>query len=205
MFNKCRFLFLGTFQIEIRMYFYAYPHKNTKSNTNQKKMASIDMSGMSNSISIELALSYRRAFLVKNSFKASEIDDILNLFSLCITFNIFEFEDKFYYKKEILLWVVLYLLFWPTSSLLSKPELRFFLRRYVDDELLIYNSETKLDFLLKGLNSFHPTLPFPHEFEKDGRLIHLDLLIFRKNNKFQTVVYKKPLVSMVYTHQHSGR
>lgn len=47
------------------------------------------------------------------------------------------------------------------TSLLSKPELKFVrYARYVDDEFFIYNSDSELDFLLQGLNSFRPYLKF---------------------------------------------
>lgn len=45
------------------------------------------------------------------------------------------------------------------TSLLSKPKLNFVrCTRYVHDGRLIYNSDSELDFLLKGLNSFNSNL-----------------------------------------------
>jgi len=51
-------------------------------------MACIDIVDMYNSIPIELALTCIRAFLFQNNFTVLQINEILNLISLCITCNI---------------------------------------------------------------------------------------------------------------------
>lgn len=86
------------------------------------------------------------------------------------------------------------------DNLKSKQELKFSrYTRYVDNSLLIFNSDSKLQFLSQGLNCFHPNSKFTHELESAFRLNYLEFWIYRKD-KFQTTIYRNRSA----IHQQSG-
>ena len=60
-----------------------------------------------------------------------------------------------------------------------------FWRRYVDDTLTFVKEES-IAFVLEQLNSYHPNLQFTCELENAGKLSFLDILVIRKNNRFET-------------------
>ena len=78
-----------------------------------------------------------------------------------------------------------------------------FYRRYVDDIFVLSESQEQLEKFKDYLNSKHENINFTSEFEKDGKLPFLDMLIDRNNGKIQTSVYRKPTFTGVYTHFHS--
>ena len=56
---------------------------------------------------------------------------------------------------------------------------------------------TSIQYVINVLNSFHSNIEFTYEEEKDGQIPFLDVLIVRKNDTFETTVYRKP-ANMVY-------
>jgi hypothetical protein len=69
-----------------------------------------------------------------------------------------------------------------------------FYTRYVDDILLIYNTDkTNPDHILKYMNSLHDDLVFTPTLEnKHNSINFLDLLITRKTNSVDINIYRKP-------------
>ncbi|GJQ65487.1 hypothetical protein Trydic_g7592 [Trypoxylus dichotomus] len=53
--------------------------------------------------------------------------------------------------------------------------------RYVDDTFIVWNhGRENLDIFLRHLNNIHPNNQFTTEFEKDGALPFLDVLVYKK-------------------------
>ena len=75
-----------------------------------------------------------------------------------------------------------------------------FYRRYVDDIFILCDSEEHLEKFKDSLNLKHNNINFTSEFEVDGKLPFLDMLVDRNNDKIQTSVYRKPTFTEVYTH-----
>ena len=65
-------------------------------------------------------------------------------------------------------------------------------RRYVDDSLILFNSEQHVDLFLEYLNSQHPNISFTSEKEVNGSLPFLDIQIQSKDDHFTTSIYRKP-------------
>ncbi|CAF1524828.1 unnamed protein product [Adineta steineri] len=73
--------------------------------------------------------------------------------------------------------------------------------RFVDDTFVLIEPKTKVEDLLKILNSFHPSISFTHQTEANDSLAFLDVWVIRptgspqfqatESPKFQTAVYRK--------------
>lgn len=78
--------------------------------------------------------------------------------------------------------------------------------RYVDDIFIIYqHNETQLEDFLRCLNNFLPTIKFTVEYEEDGKLPFLDVMVMhdKHDNSFKFRVYRKPIHTENYIHFYS--
>ena len=74
---------------------------------------------------------------------------------------------------------------------LTKPGIVAYFR-YVDDIFLISNKHlVDIEEILSTFNSFCPSLKFTLEFEKDNKLIFLDLTLEKTNTCFSYNIYRK--------------
>ena len=65
--------------------------------------------------------------------------------------------------------------------------------RYVDDILLIYDSDhTDIQNILADFNSLHHKLQFTAETEIDHTLNYLDLSLHRTSTNIKAAIYRKP-------------
>jgi len=78
--------------------------------------------------------------------------------------------------------------------------------RYVDDVLLIYNSQhTDIRSLLHDFNSIHPNLQFTQEVEQNNTIIYLDITIHETPMNIKISIYRKPTFTYTiipYTSKH---
>ena len=65
-------------------------------------------------------------------------------------------------------------------------------RRYVDDTFLLFREPWHVDSFFEYLNNQHQNIKFTSEIESNCELPFLDVLVRRENNKFTTLVYRKP-------------
>ena len=72
-------------------------------------------------------------------------------------------------------------------------------RRYVDDIFLLFHSKHRIEKLRNYLNRQHENIKFASEIENEKPISFLDIKISRDNNKFTTSVYRKPILSRVFT------
>ena len=67
-------------------------------------------------------------------------------------------------------------------------------KRFVDDTITCIKA-TSIPHVIKVLNTFHSNIQFTYEEERDGKILFLDVLLVRKNDAFETAVYRKdPLI-----------
>ena len=66
-------------------------------------------------------------------------------------------------------------------------------RRYVDDIICLFNSESDADKFFVFLNQRHPKTKFTIEKQTENQLSFLDLLITSNENNFLTSVYRKSI------------
>jgi hypothetical protein len=71
---------------------------------------------------------------------------------------------------------------------LFKPK---FYRRYVDDTFMLFESADHLTLFLNYLNSKHKNIEFTYDVEKNGALPFLDINILRRDNGFETSLFRK--------------
>ena len=76
-------------------------------------------------------------------------------------------------------------------------------RRFVDDTLLLFRTEDHVENFKNYLNKQYRNIKFTSEIEKNGSLSFLDITVTRENNKFVTLVYRKPTFSGVFTNFES--
>ena len=72
-------------------------------------------------------------------------------------------------------------------------------RRYVDDIICLFNSEQDADDFFKFLNTQLPNIKFTFEKEKDGKLVFLEVLIFKTDQNLCTSIYRKMTSIGLYT------
>ena len=98
----------------------------------------------------------------------------------------------------------------PSSSILSKIHLQFFQNthiydillqhqiigyfRYIDDILIVYNSNTDIHKVLNQFNSISPTLTFTIETGQNKCINFLDITIC-KDQKISFKIYRKPIAT----------
>ena len=89
---------------------------------------------------------------------------------------------------------------------LNKCPIKFkpsFYRRYVDDIFVLFESSESADSFREYMSSKHQNINFTVEKENVGSLSFLDVKICRKNGKFVTSVYRKPIFCGVFTNYES--
>ena len=72
-------------------------------------------------------------------------------------------------------------------------------RRYVDDIICLFNSESDADKFFVFLNQRHPKIKFTIEKQTKNQLSFLDLLITCNGDNFLTSVYRKKHSIGLYT------
>ena len=77
--------------------------------------------------------------------------------------------------------------------------------RYVDDIFLTWPEREDFDQFFNSLNAIHPCIKFKVEWENEGNLPFLDILIHRSdNNRLSFSVFRKPTNSLSYIHYFSA-
>ena len=77
-----------------------------------------------------------------------------------------------------------------------------FWKRYVDDTICFVRDGYQ-EFVLSCLNSFHNSIQFTYEIEKESKTSFLDILIIRIGQKIETLVYRKSTNTDIYIHWDS--
>jgi len=73
--------------------------------------------------------------------------------------------------------------------------------RYIDDILIIYDTETtNHDYLTQYTNTMHTNLQFNPTLESNGYINFLDLTIIRRNTHIEIDIYQKPTTTDTTIH-----
>ena len=146
-------------------------------------------------------------FEKNTGFKISKAD-LEKLFQFATSGTHFTFEGKFYDQIDGVamgspLGPVLANLFkgyheqkWLQSF--EESELILY-RRYVDDIICLFSSESDADKFFVFLNQQHPKIKFTIEKQNENQLSFLDLLITCNGDNFLTSVYRKKNSIGIYT------
>ena len=130
------------------------------------------------------------------------VSGIMELLSLCLTWSYFRFGDEYFLQTDGLamgssLSPILANIFMTEleetvlARSVCKPSVW---KRYVDDcfAIIPHTEACKVDDLLTDLNSYHDNIKFTLEYENEGSLPFLDVLIVKADNYLRTSVYRKP-------------
>ena len=71
-------------------------------------------------------------------------------------------------------------------------------RRFVGDTITCIKP-TSITHVIKVLNIFHSNIKFTYEEERDGKNPFLDVLLIKKNDTFEKIVYIKPTNKCIST------
>ena len=78
-----------------------------------------------------------------------------------------------------------------------------FWKHYVDDTICFVRDGCQ-EFVLSCLNSFHNSIQFTYEIERENKISFLDMLIIRNGQKIETRVYRKSANTDIYIHWNSS-
>ena len=146
--------------------------------------------------------------MVKTKLKKEELRELLKM---CTKELHFTYDGKTYQQKDGVcmgspLGPVLANVFMVHLEETIAPKLQSSMPtwiRYVDDTFTLVK-KGKLEEIITALNSFHPNIKFTNEFEKDGQIPFLDVLVKREENgRIQTGVYRKQTNNSIYINWNS--
>ena len=132
-------------------------------------------------------------------FNKDQFNDLLNL---AVQDNFFMFNDNYYKQCDGVgmglplgcslanLFMCHFESIWLSNCPSSfKP---IFYRRYIDDTFLVFRSPQHVPLFLDYFNKQHPNINFTSEVENNEKLPFLDIDVMRKDNCFETSLYRKP-------------
>ena len=136
--------------------------------------------------------------LLEFHFSEFEISHLIKLTELCISHTYFSFNENFFQQTDGLAMGN------PLSPILCDIYMHFvetkilelcqfsFWTRYVDNVFAIFkNVDSDPSQYLQILNSIDPHIQFTFEFENDGSLPFLDVLVTKTSSNFETSVFRK--------------
>ena len=183
-------------------------------NCNDFKMLSLDIVSLFTNVPLNDVLAFLENKLVdfQDDFPLP-VSKIIALIKLCVTNNVFSFDNEFYRQKNgcsmgsslspVL--ASLYMEYFESCILpqITPPDMCWY--RYVDDIFTVWNDNWgSFEAFFQRLNDLVPNIKFKVEWEVDGKLPFLDVLVLRENGKLSFSVYRKPTHSGSYLHYFSN-
>ena len=92
---------------------------------------------------------------------------------------------------------------WHLGEVQKKPNISFTIYRYVDDLLLAFDNQIEIDIIFNLFNSIHKNITLIQEFEENHRLLFLNVNITTTEENIETIVFKKPTHTGLYTKSDS--
>jgi hypothetical protein len=146
--------------------------------------------------------------------KLDDKRELLGLINVILEQNYIQFNDHFYKQHSCLAMGA------PTSAILAETFIQFLEHniiykilekhhiidyyRYVDDILIIYNSEhTNIYNTLQEFNTAHHNLKFTLETETQNTINYLDITINKQQDKLTFGIYRKPTTTNSIIHNSS--
>ena len=179
------------------------------------KLVSFDVEALFTNVPLDDVLAFLQRKLTENNITLPvSVDSFMDLLRLCVCDNIFSFGDECYRQISGIamgnclspVLANLYMEYFETELLppiLPKDVKCWF--RYVDDIFCIWPSalDPIFDLFLNQLNSLSPSVSFTVEWESNGKLPFLDVLVHNVNGLLSFSIYRKPTHSGVYLHYFS--
>lgn len=170
-------------------------------------LVSFDVESLYPSIPLEKTKTLCRKWFEKNNISEKNIEEYMQIITVCTEQRFFQFNNKFYIQKDGLtmgnpLSSILSELFMSDLEMNVKESSSLFKHwsRKVDDIFAVIDRD-KVDECLQLLNSIEDTVNFTVEIEKEGTLPFLDLKVIRVNNRLEFDIYRKPTHVDVYINE----
>ena len=176
------------------------------------KLVSFDVEALFTNVPLDDVLAFlQRKLTETNTNLPVSIDSFMELLRLCVCDNIFSFGDECYRQISGIamgnclspVLANLYMEYFETEllpSIFPKDIKCWF--RYVDDIFCIWPSalDPIFDLFFNQLNNLSPSVSFTVEWERNGKLPFLDVLVHNLNGNLSFSIYRKPTHSGVYLH-----
>ena len=171
-------------------------------------MVSFDVSNLFTNVPLDFTIDlvlkkvYNKK-MVKTKLKKEELRELLKM---CTKELHFTYNGKTYQQSDGVcmgspLGPVLANVFMVHLEETITPKLKMIMPtwiRYVDDTFTLVK-KGKLEEIITTLNNFHENINFTHEFEKEGKIPFLDVLVKKEENgRIQTGVYRKETNNSIY-------
>ena len=171
-------------------------------------LVSFDVSSLFPSVPIPHTLGYLKELLNANGLDNKTVIEYIELTSLCMKQNCFQFNNNFFEQREGTamgnpLSPFLANLFMSRFEVEAKNQFEYFPRvwfRYVDDIFAVFDTHSDtIDNFISKLNNRFPSIKFTHEIENNDRLPFLDVLVIRNtNNCLEFDIYRKNTTTRRY-------
>ena len=176
---------------------------------NDLLMVSFDISSLFTNVPVRETVDIIRDVVSSHNIPIDvPIDELCELILLCVEHVQFSFNNRLYFQEDGIamgspLGPILSNIF---VGHLEHSRLRNAIhtlsvryQRYVDDTFVIVRCENDAHELLDALNAAHPNLNFTREFQSNGCLPFLDVLVSRnEEGRATTAVYRKPTWTGLY-------
>ena len=177
-------------------------------------LASLDVQSLFTNVAVDGALRVIKD--VVGTMDEEELplpqQDYIDIVTLCMRFNVFNFEDEEYSQHNGLAMGS------PLSPVaaclyLEKLEEEHYLgimgpdtmwMRYIDDVLIVIPKDIDIEQKVQRLNTVDANIQFTLEKEAGGGLPFLDTFIGREGQNLKYRVYRKPSCKEDYIHYYSG-
>lgn len=206
--------FLGRFSNSHILHSEDFIGKIRALNFHNVKMLSLDVVSLFTNVPVEDVLLFLENKL--SDFQDQlplPVSKIIALVRLCVSTNYFSFQNEFYRQKfgcamggnlsPVL--ANLYMEYFESVLLPQIKPVDMIWHRYVDDIFSIWDdSWGSFDTFFQKLNSLVPSIKFKVEWEIEGKLPFLDVLVIKGSNVLDFSVYRKPTHSGGYLHFFSN-
>ena len=183
-------------------------------NFGSAKMLSLDVVSLFTNVPVDDVLQFleNRLSAYQQELPLS-VTKIIALVRLCVMSNYFSFHNEFYRQKfgcamgSNLSPVLsnLYMEYFESVLLPQIKPVEMFWVRYVDDIFACWDdSWGSFDDFFQRLNSLVPSIKFKVEWENEGKLPFLDVLVIKNGDSLEFDVYRKPTHSGCYLHFFSN-
>ena len=161
---------------------------------------SFDVKSLFTSIPLQLALDCTETAINNSTFKLPlPTNDIMDLLNLCLTSTYFQYNGKHYKQLHgtamgspvsvVVAEIVMQSI--EEQALATYKQTVPLWLRYVDDTFTAVHKD-EIDTFHEHLNRQNADIQFTREVEENGKILFLDCLVSRHDNKLQTTIYRKP-------------
>lgn len=167
---------------------------------NNSILLSLDVDSLFTNVPYMETLGILRDLFEKQLLHPAEVDELIDMITICMKQNYFVFDGQYYLQSDGLamgsplspLMADVFMDHFESQHIVGNADILYYFR-YVDDLILCWTgSMSQLDDFINDLNNKHPKIKFKKELEQNNSLNFLDLTISKVNNKHQFQIFRKP-------------